>query len=486
MTTKHLDVVIVGAGISGIGSAYHLQKYCRDRTFTIIEGRENLGGTWDLFRYPGIRSDSDMYTLGFSFKPWKDKNAIASGDAILNYLNETVDENGLRDKIRFGHKVMRADWSSDTARWTVEIRQNGSDTSEIITCNFLHMCSGYYNYDAGHFPDFPGLKNFKGRIVHPQKWTKDVDYKDKRVIVIGSGATAVTLVPEMAKDAKHVVMLQRSPSYVVSRPGQDKIALALRKVLPNWLAYKITRTKNILLTMFFYNLARKRPEGFKKRLIEMVEEQLGPDYDVKKHFTPSYKPWDQRVCAVPDADIFDAIKDGSASVVTEHIQEFTKTGILLKSGEQLEADLIIPATGLKLQSLGGITLTVDQKEITISEHTNYKGLGLSDVPNFAWTVGYTNASWTLKADLTADYVCRILNHMKKHNYATCTPEFDLAFASDAPLLDFTSGYIQRSLDQLPKQGSQPPWKNHQNYVSDLIHMKFGKVDDGVMKFSKAA
>lgn len=486
MTAKHLDVVIVGAGISGIASAYHLQKHCRDRTFTIIEGRENLGGTWDLFRYPGIRSDSDMYTLGFAFKPWKDKNAIASGDAILDYLNETVDENNLRDKIRFGYKVLKADWSPNTARWSVEILKNGSDISEVITCNFLHMCSGYYNYDEGYLPDFKGIESFKGRIVHPQKWTSDVDYKDKRVIVIGSGATAVTLVPEMAKDAKHVVMLQRSPSYVVSRPAQDKIALWLRKFLPNSLAYKITRAKNVLLTIFFYNLARKRPDAFKKRLIEMVEEQLGPDYDVKKHFTPSYKPWDQRVCAVPDADIFDAIKNGSASVVTDHIQEFTETGILLKSGDQLDADLIIPATGLRLQSLGGIALTVDRKKINISDHTNYKGLGLNGVPNFAWTVGYTNASWTLKADLTADYVCRILNHMKKHDYTTCVPELDPAYASNAPLMDFTSGYIQRSLDQLPKQGSRPPWQNHQNYISDLIHMKFGKIDDGVMQFSKAA
>ena len=486
MTTKHLDVVIVGAGISGIGSAYYLQKYCRDRTFTILEGRENLGGTWDLFRYPGIRSDSDMYTLGFSFKPWKGNNAIASGDTILNYLNETVDENNLRDKIQFGYKVLKADWSSASARWTVEILQNGSDTSEIITCNFLHLCSGYYNYEGGYLPEFKGIENFKGPIVHPQKWTSDIDYKDKRVIVIGSGATAVTLVPEMAKNAKHVVMLQRSPSYVVSRPAQDTIALWLRKFLPISIAYKITRAKNVLLTIFFYYLARKRPDAFKKHLIEMVKDHLGPEYDVEKHFTPSYKPWDQRLCAVPDADMFGAINDGSASIVTDHIQEFTETGILLKSGEQLDADLIIPATGLRLRSLGGITLSIDQKVINISDHTNYKGLGLDGVPNFAWTVGYTNASWTLKVDLTSHYVCRILNHMKKHNYNTCVPELDPALASDVPLLDFTSGYIQRSLEQLPKQGSQPPWKNHQNYISDLIHIKFGKIDDGIMKFSKAA
>jgi len=478
---EHFDVLIVGAGISGIGAAYHLQKKSPNRSFLILEGRENLGGTWDLFRYPGIRSDSDMYTLGYSFKPWKEENAIAEGDKILKYLNETVDENDFRDQIRFSHRVTRSNWSSTDSCWYVDATR--SDGEQItFSCNYLFMCSGYYNYDQGYLPQFEGSADFKGPIIHPQKWDANVDYKDKKVVVIGSGATAVTLVPTMAKDAAHVTMLQRSPTYIVSRPAQDKIALWLRKWLPAKVAYKLVRTKNVLMTIFMFNLARKKPDGFKAKLLELVREEMGPDYDVDKHFTPSYNPWDQRLCLVPDSDLFDCIKDGSASVVTDHIERFTKTGIKLSSGEEIEADIIVPATGLQLQSLGGMSLAVNGDNIEISKTTNYKGMSLSNVPNFAWTVGYTNASWTLKADLTSDYVCRLLNYMEKKGYKSCTPILKGEDAGEAPLLDFTSGYIQRSIGDLPKQGSVPPWKNHQNYIADLMHLKFEKIDDGIMKF----
>lgn len=479
---EHFDVLIVGAGISGIGAAYHLLKNSPNRSFTILEGREQLGGTWDLFRYPGIRSDSDMYTLGYSFKPWKDENAIADGHKILDYLNETVDENGFRDKIRFGHKVLRSNWSSKDSRWYVEaVRGEGEPVT--ISCNYLFMCSGYYNYDQGYMPDFEGVEDFSGPIVHPQKWDTSLDYTDKKIVVIGSGATAVTLVPSMAKDAAHVTMLQRSPTYIVSRPAQDKIAIWLRKWLPVRWAYKLVRSKNVLMTILMFNLARKRPEGFKKKLLEMVREEMGPDFDVDTHFTPSYNPWDQRLCLVPDSDLFDCIKDGSASVVTNHIERFTENGIRLKDGQELEADIIVPATGLQLQSLGGMELAVNGEDVDIAKTTNYKGMSLSNVPNFAWTVGYTNASWTLKADLTADYVCRLLNHMEKRGYKVCNPVLTGDDAGDEPLLTFTSGYIQRSIADLPKQGSVPPWKNHQNYIADLMHLKFEKVDDGIMQFS---
>jgi monooxygenase len=483
-TSDHFDVLIVGAGISGIGAACHLRKKSPNRSFAILENRANIGGTWDLFRYPGIRSDSDMYTLGYSFKPWKEGDAIASGDSILKYLNETIDENQLRDTIQFESKVTRANWSPKDARWTLDIRRGDGETSQL-SCNYLYMCSGYYNYDQGYLPEFKGYGDYKGVIAHPQHWTPDLDYKGKRVIVIGSGATAVTLIPEMAKDAAHITMLQRSPSYVVSRPQQDKLANGLRKWLPNWLAYKITRTKNVLLNILFYNLTRRYPQAFKKRMVGMVETELGPEFDIKKHFTPSYDPWDQRVCAVPDSDLFEAIKEDHVSVVTDHIDHFTAGGIKLKSGEELEADMIVPATGLSLLALGGMVLAVDGTEVIIGKTTYYKGMTLSNVPNFAWTVGYTNASWTLKADLTADYVCRLLNHMEKKGYTVCTPALSKADAGSEPMLDFSSGYIQRSIKDLPKQGTVPPWKNHQNYIADLMHLKFGTVDDGVMKFTKS-
>ena len=480
---EHLDVIIVGAGISGIGAACHLQEKSPNRSFAIIEARSNIGGTWDLFRYPGIRSDSDMYTLGYAFKPWTEGDAIADGDSILKYLGETVAENTLRDKIRFDRKVTKAEWSSDDARWTLTVDCDETGNSETLTCSYLFMCSGYYNYEKGYLPEFKGYSDYQGTIAHPQHWPQDLDYAGKKVVVIGSGATAVTVVPAMAETAAHVTMLQRSPSYVASVPQQDVIANGLRKFLPSWLAYKITRTKNILRNIFFFNLARRLPEGFKEKLLEKVQEELGPDYDVATHFTPTYAPWDQRLCAVPDADLFRVIRDKRASVVTDHIDTFTSTGIKLQSGKELEADIIVPATGLKLQTLGGMQLVVDSEPVDIGSSTNYKGMSLSNVPNFAWTVGYTNSSWTLKADLTSSYVCRLLNHMEKHDYKVCVAKLDGEASGSETILDLNSGYIQRSIELLPKQGGSQPWRNHHNYIADLLHLKFERLDDGVMQFS---
>lgn len=481
--TTHTDVIIVGAGISGIGAACHLQKKSPNRSFTILEARENIGGTWDLFRYPGIRSDSDMYTLGYAFKPWKEGAAIADGDSILKYLTETVAEHHLQDKIQFGLRVTKADWSSDEAIWTVTVAGADSEETRTLTCNYLFMCSGYYNYDKGYLPEFDGYDTFEGIVAHPQHWPKDLDYSSKNVVVIGSGATAVTVVPAMANKAKHVTMLQRSPSYVASRPQRDKIANGLRKFLPDALAYKIVRAKNVLMTILFFNLTRKYPKAMKKKLVEWAQKELRPEYDVKTHFTPSYNPWDQRLCAVPDADLFHAINQEQASVVTDHIDCFTASGIRLKSGKELQADIIVPATGLQLQALGGMSLHVDGKSIDIGETVNYKGMTLSNVPNFAWTVGYTNASWTLKADLTAHYVCRLLNHMEKHGYRTCVPLRNSEDGETESILDLNSGYVLRSKHVIPKQGKEQPWKNHQNYLSDLLHLKFERIDDGVMQFS---
>ncbi|GAB4550061.1 MAG: NAD(P)/FAD-dependent oxidoreductase [Rhizobacter sp.] len=484
---EHVDVLIVGAGLSGIGAAYHLQTESPGRSYLILEGREAIGGTWDLFRYPGIRSDSDMYTLGYRFKPWPHANAIADGPTILSYIRETAAENGIDKKIRFGHKVKGASWSSADAKWTVEVeRVHGGETSGEtlrLSCNFLFMCSGYYRYDAGYTPEFPGIERFAGRVVHPQKWTPDIDYAGKRVVVIGSGATAMTLVPEMAKDAAHVVMLQRSPTYVVSRPAKDPIALKLRRWLPAKAAYMLTRWKNVLLGMYFYKLAKAKPEKAKKFILDMVRSAIGAKVDVAKHFTPRYNPWDQRICLVPDGDLFRALHSGKASVVTDQIATFTETGIKLRSGEELAADLIVTATGLVLSSFGDMALTVDGRRVEGPKTFGYKGMMYSDVPNLASSFGYTNASWTLKCDLTCEYVCRLLNHMAKHGYRQCTPRNNDPTLVAEPWLDFSSGYVQRAIEQLPRQGSKKPWKLYQNYIRDLITLRFGRIDDGVMEFS---
>ncbi|MGY4396290.1 monooxygenase [Sphingomonas sp. UYAg733] len=474
MTTEHFDVIVVGAGISGIGAGYHLQTLSPDRSYVILEGRPQLGGTWDLFRYPGIRSDSDMYTLGYSFRPWTEAKAIADGPSILKYVNDTAHDNGIDRHIRYRHHVKTAAWSTEDARWTVE--SDGPDGPVVITCNFLFMCSGYYNYAKGHTPDFPGAATFAGQIVHPQHWPQDLDYSGKKVVVIGSGATAVTLVPEMAKRAAHVTMLQRSPTYVVSRPSEDGVANWLRSKLPAKTAYGITRWKNVLFGMFFFRLARRKPEKVKERIIGMVRDHLGPDYDVAKHFTPRYNPWDQRLCLVPDADLFDSLKTGTSSVVTDRIAAFTPSGITLESGDELAADVIVTATGLELQLLSDVAFNVDGAPVDLSKTYNYKGMMYSDVPNMASSFGYTNASWTLKADLTCGYVCRLLNTMKKRGLRQATPRIASEELQPEPFLDFSSGYVTRAMEKFPKQGHRKPWKLYQNYALDIITLRYGSVD----------
>jgi monooxygenase len=483
MTDEAVDVLVVGAGISGIGAGYHLQKLCPDRSYAIVEARKDLGGTWDLFRYPGVRSDSDMHTLGYSFRPWTDPKAIAEGPTILRYLHDTAREYGIDRKIRFGHKVVRADWSSQDAQWTVELRREEDGSSTRIRCAFLFMCSGYYDYAKGYQPEFPGQDRFDGRMVHPQQWPEDLDYAGKKVVVIGSGATAVTLVPAMAETAAHVTMLQRSPTWMVARPSVDPISTRLRRRLPLRLALSLTRWKNVLLTMYVFRLCKRKPARMRELLLGGVRHALGPEADIATHFTPRYNPWEQRLCLVPDGDFFQAINKGRASVVTDHVESFTEAGVKLKSGATLDADIIVSATGLNLAMLGNAALYVDGQRVEPARTVNYKGLMYTGVPNMANTFGYTNASWTLKADLTAQYVCRLLNHMRKTGARQClAPAAD----PDMPLLpwvDFSSGYFQRAAGMLPKQGAIKPWKLNQNYLSDLVAMRFGAVNDGVLRFS---
>jgi len=483
MSNEYVDVLIVGAGLSGIGAACHLQANCPNRTVMLLEGRDSIGGTWDLFRYPGIRSDSDMYTLGYSFRPWTGEKAIADGPSILEYVKDTAKQYGIDRRIRYNHRVKRAAWSSETATWTVDVEVGEAREPRQYQCNFLFMCSGYYSYEEGYTPSFPGVERFQGKIAHPQKWTPDIDYAGKRVVVIGSGATAVTLVPELAKQAAHVTMLQRSPTYVVSRPAIDPIAIKLREHLTPAAAYEVTRWKNVLLGMFFYNLSRKRPDSMAKLMLSGVRQALGPDYDIATHFTPRYKPWDQRVCLVPDSDLFATISSGRASVVTDHIETFTERGIKLRSGQELEADLIVTATGLNLLVAGGVELSVDGEPVKPSEKLTYKGMMYNEVPNVALATGYTNASWTLKCDLTSEYVCRLLNHMEETGLRQCTPRKSDASMETAPWADFTSSYVQRNIDQFPRQGTKAPWRLYQNYARDLLMLRFGQVVDGVMEFS---
>ncbi len=478
----HFDVLVVGAGLSGIGAGYHLQRHCSNKSYAILEGRDCIGGTWDLFRYPGIRSDSDMYTLGYSFRPWRDAKAIADGPSILKYVRDTARDYGIDRHIRFNHRVQRASWSSAQALWTVEALLPSGEIAQF-TCNFLFLCSGYYNYEAGYTPEFQGTERFQGRIVHPQKWTEDIEYAGKRVVVIGSGATAVTLVPELAKTAAHVTMLQRSPTYIVARPQEDAIANWLRRHFPAKFAYGVTRWKNVLLGMLFFNMCRRSPERMKQRLLQLVKRQVGDTCDVDRHFTPRYNPWDQRLCLVPNGDLFRALRTGKASVVTDHIETFTERGLQLRSGAELAADLIVTATGLNLQVLGNLALVVDGKPVEPPSIMSYKGMMYSDVPNLATAFGYTNASWTLKCDLTCEYVCRLLNYMDDRGYRQCTPRNDDPSITATPWIDFTSGYVQRSIEQFPKQGSKAPWRLYQNYALDLMNLRFAAVDDGVMRFS---
>ena len=476
----HKDVIVVGAGISGIAAGYNLKKTCADKSFSILEGRKNLGGTWDLFKYPGIRSDSDMHTLGFRFKPWIHDKSIADGPSILEYLNETVDENNLRENILLNHKVKSANWNSDKSLWELVVQENDSKVN--MTCNFLFLCGGYFSYTKPHMPSFKNYEKFEGQIIHPQFWDEQVDYSNKKIIVIGSGATAITLVPSIAEKAEHVVMLQRSPSYVISRPSEDSINKFLRKFLPIKITYFLIRWKNILWQSYTFFLARKFPERIKKTILDLLRVELGDDYDIEKHFSPSYKPWDQRMCLVPDSDLFKAIKKNKASVVTDQISQFISDGILLESGEKISADIIVTATGIELNSLNDINVTLDNVKINAHERLTYKGMMLSGVPNFALSFGYVNASWTLRADLTCEYVCRLIKLMDKKGVDCCVPLDDKTAYGDDDLIDFTSGYVQRGLHLMPKQGNKAPWKNYQNYLKDIFAVRLFSIKDSNLNF----
>jgi len=487
MTSEHVDVVVVGAGLSGIGAGYHLQTMSPDRSYVILEGRDSLGGTWDLFKYPGVRSDSDMHTLGFSFKPWTEAKSIADGPSILKYLKQTVSQFGIDKHIRYGQLVTKAQWSTDDAQWTVTSTNNATGATNTYTCSFLFMCSGYYSYKKGHTPEFTGRERFKGTIVHPQEWPTDLDYAGKRVVVIGSGATAVTIVPSMADKAQHVTMLQRSPTYMVSRPDHDVLANRMRKVLPPKMAYNLTRFKNTWRQQLVYNKTRTDPNKVKQLLLGGIQLELGADYDIAKHFTPNYNPWDQRLCLVPNGDFFKAMREGKASVVTDHIASFTETGIQLASGEHLEADIIVTATGLELVTLGEMDFFVDGDQVDFAKTWTYKGFAYSDIPNLASTFGYINASWTLRSDLTAEYVCRLLNHMRKKGVVQCTPRLREQDRNmkERPWIDgFSSGYMQRMMHRMPRQGDHEPWINPQNYRRDKKMFKHSPIDDGVMQFTK--
>lgn len=479
-----VDVLIIGAGLSGIGAACMLRQQLPRTRFAVLEARQTLGGTWDLFRYPGVRSDSDMYTLGYVFKPWTGGKALADGESIRDYIAEAAEEYGVTDHVHYGHKVLRANWNSQQDRWEVEVTVVGTGVTQLWTCRFLHCCAGYYNYAQGYQPDFPGREEFAGQFVHPQHWPEDLDYANKRVVVIGSGATAVTLVPAMAAQAARVTMLQRSPSYVLALPGQDKVAQSLRRWLPERVAYGLNRWKNIGLSMWLYTLSRRKPETVKRFLRKGIRQALGPDFPVDTHFRPDYNPWDQRLCFVPDGDLFAALRSGKADIVTDHIERITATGIRLRSGADIEADIIVSATGLDLQFLGGMNLQRDGQDIDLTQSYVYRGMMLQDLPNFAFTVGYTNASWTLKADLTAAYVCRLLKHMQAKGYQRCTPRLHDEELQPEPIIDFSSGYVQRALDRMPKQGSKAPWKLYQNYLRDRLLLGWGRLEDGSMEFAR--
>jgi monooxygenase len=480
---EHFDVLIVGAGLSGIGAGYRLQTECPGKSYAILESRNAMGGTWDLFRYPGVRSDSDMYTLGFGFRPWRGKKSIADGASIVNYIRETAHEYGIDQKIRYGYTVTEASWSSPNAAWTVEATGPAGKPVQF-TCNFLYMCSGYYDYAQGYMPGWPGMERYRGRVVHPQHWPEDLDATAKRIVVIGSGATAVTLVPALARTAAQVTMLQRSPTYIVARPSEDTVAQWMNRRLPAGLAGGLNRWKNVLLGTYFYNFARKKPERTKKMIFGYISKFLGPEYDAAKHFTPRYNPWDQRVCLIPDSDLLVAIRAGKASIATDEVETFTEEGLQLKSGELLPADIIVTATGLNLKLLGGMRIRIDGAAVNPVQSLSYKGMMYSDIPNFASAFGYTNASWTLKSDLTAEYMCRLLNYMQARGYDYCAPRRRDPSVLEEPAITLTSGYLQRSNDLLPKQGSKKPWRLHQNYARDLLALKLGRINDGAMEFTR--
>ena len=475
----HKDVIIVGAGISGIAAGYNMKKSCPNKSFSILEGRENIGGTWDLFKYPGIRSDSDMHTLGFRFKPWIHDKSIADGPSIMEYLHETINEYKLNDNILLNHKVDSANWNSKKSQW--ELKINVNNDLKDMTCNFFFLCGGYYSYTKPHMPYFKNQENFEGQIVHPQFWDESLNYKNKKIAVIGSGATAITIFPAIAEQAQHVVMVQRSPTYVVSGPSEDVINKFLRKILPIRITYFLIRWKNILYQSFTFFMARKYPERTKSRILDLAKNEIGIE-NVNQHFTPSYKPWDQRICLVPDSDLFNAINNKKASVVTDTINEFHKDGILLDSGKKIEADIIITTTGIELNSLNDINVTVDHIKVVANERLTYKGMMLSGVPNFAMSFGYVNASWTLRADLTCEYVCRLINLMDKKGVKCCEPIDDKSAYGDDQLIDFTSGYFERGLNQMPRQGNKSPWKNYQNYLKDIFAVRLFSIKDSNLNF----
>jgi cation diffusion facilitator CzcD-associated flavoprotein CzcO len=487
MAAEHLDVLVVGAGLSGIGAGYYLQSRLPGKSYAILESRAELGGTWSLFRYPGIRSDSDMYTFGYSFRPWTADKSISDGGLILDYLRETAAEFGIDRHIRYRQRVVAAAWSSSEAKWRVDVEAGENRERRQYTCGFLYVCSGYYDYAGGHAPEFPGRDNFRGAVVHPQDWPGSLDCAGKRVVVIGSGATAVTLVPALAASAAHVTMLQRSPTYVTSLPARDKAATWLRRHLPATTAHRLARAKNIALTMFFFAFARGAPETFKRLIRHAQKKFLPPDYAFDTHFEPSYEPWDQRLCLVPDGDLFKAIRAGRASIVTDRIDAFVEDGIRLRSGQVLPADLVVTATGLKLQAFGGARLSVGGRPLELGRSHTYKGVMLRDVPNLAFCVGYTNASWTLRADLVSQFVCRLLAHMDRNGHAQVVPRAEAASLEPSlPLLNFTSGYVLRSLAQFPRQGARAPWRLRQNYLLDLFGLKFGPVANAALRFSRSA
>ncbi|GAB3009892.1 flavin-containing monooxygenase [Mycobacterium bourgelatii] len=481
--TEHLDVVIVGAGISGVSAAWHLQDRCPTKSYAILEKRAAMGGTWDLFRYPGIRSDSDMHTLGFRFRPWTERQAIADGGPILEYVKSTAAMYGIDKHIRYNQKVVNVDWSSAENRWTVQIDSNGEQSS--ITCSFLFLCSGYYNYEEGYSPKFAGSEDFTGPIIHPQHWPEDLDYEGKNIVVIGSGATAVTLVPALANSgAKHVTMLQRSPTYIVSQPERDSVAERLNRYLPERMAYTVVRWKNVVRGAALYGACQKWPRRMRKMFMGLAKKQLPEGYDVRKHFGPHYNPWEQRLCLVPNGDLFRAIRHGKVDVVTDTIDRFTPNGIRLNSGQELAADIIVTATGLNLQLFGGATTSIDGEPVDITKSIAYKGMMLSGIPNMAYTVGYTNASWTLKADLVSEFVCRLLNHMDANGFDTVVVDRPGPDVEERPFMEFTPGYVLRSLDELPKQGSRTPWRLNQNYLRDIRLIRRGKLEDEGLLFTK--
>jgi cation diffusion facilitator CzcD-associated flavoprotein CzcO len=483
---EHVDVLVVGAGVSGIGAAYHLGRRHPGRSVALLEARGALGGTWDLFRYPGIRSDSDLHTFGFAFKPWRDERAIAGGPSILAYLQETAREHGIERRIRFHHRVLGASWSGDTARWTVDVERTDTGEALQLTTSWLFSACGYYRYDRGFEPPLPGAEHFQGRLVHPQRWPEDLDHAGRRVLVIGSGATAITLVPAMAQTAAHVTMLQRSPSYVLSLPSRDPLAAVLSRLLGDRRGYALTRRKNVWLQSTVYGLARRRPRLVRRVLTALAARQLPPGYAVDPHFTPRYDPWDQRLCIAPDGDLFKAISAGRASVVTDTIETVTERGVRLASGTELEADVLVLATGLELLAFGGLALTVDGRPVDLPSTLAYKGAMLSGVPNFAFAVGYVNASWTLKVDLVCEWLCRVLAHMDARGAAVALPVPADPPGPTRPLLDFSAGYVQRALERFPKQGDRPPWRIAMSYAEDVAVLRDGEVDDGVLQFASAA